>query len=389
MIRDLTTKDRKDKRKGRLPFQKQKRRGVISILVIVIIGFTVANVLAGLFLDQFQSSLPNREDHLWLLQHRDPTLPPRNSSVDTAGFVHIGKTGGSTISKLLRNGCTSFVTERPCRTNITDETYVSKFVEHYYHVVDFWRLPQSHHKAFILSVRDVFDRTVSALLYHHPKNAEAYNLVLNTKQKYLGPMAYECFPTLEQFANLLVPFGNSTECHYPYRHNQIVATECAPLACAVVHGRLRFFSHLFFNYQNILYTKLPLSSSSSSSSPQQQQQQPPREIYVLRQEKLWDDWKALNVLLGQREPVKIPSSSHNDEDWNNQRNITGLELPVTREISYEGRQKLCKALETEYMAYFRLLTRAINLHEKELEECRQIAQKNCPNLDTMSMLKHV
>jgi hypothetical protein len=56
----------------------------------------------------------------------DPTMPPRNSSADSFGFVHIGKTGGSTISHLLRNGCTSFETG-PCR-NITNETIVSKLV---------------------------------------------------------------------------------------------------------------------------------------------------------------------------------------------------------------------------------------------------------------------
>jgi hypothetical protein len=54
------------------------------------------------------------------------TMPPRNSSADSFGFVHIGKTGGSTISHLLRNGCNSFQTG-PCR-NITNETIVSKLV---------------------------------------------------------------------------------------------------------------------------------------------------------------------------------------------------------------------------------------------------------------------
>jgi hypothetical protein len=55
-----------------------------------------------------------------------PTLPPRNSSVDTAGFIHIGKTGGSTITTMLRNGCNSF-TSGPCR-NVTNESAISKLV---------------------------------------------------------------------------------------------------------------------------------------------------------------------------------------------------------------------------------------------------------------------
>lgn len=57
-------------------------------------------------------------------------MPPRKSSHNTIGFVHIGKTGGSTLSTLLRNGCTSFV-KLPCH-NITNESTVSKLVVRIY-----------------------------------------------------------------------------------------------------------------------------------------------------------------------------------------------------------------------------------------------------------------
>jgi hypothetical protein len=59
-------------------------------------------------------------------ERQQPTMPPRESSFDTAGYVHIGKTGGSTISKLLRNGCNSFESG-PCRL-VPHETQVSKLV---------------------------------------------------------------------------------------------------------------------------------------------------------------------------------------------------------------------------------------------------------------------
>jgi hypothetical protein len=54
------------------------------------------------------------------------TMAPQNSSEHTVGMVHVGKTAGSTISQLLRNGCTSFV-RGTCR-NITNESEVSKRV---------------------------------------------------------------------------------------------------------------------------------------------------------------------------------------------------------------------------------------------------------------------
>mmetsp|Transcript_7838 Transcript_7838/g.18884 ORF Transcript_7838/g.18884 Transcript_7838/m.18884 type:complete len:376 (+) Transcript_7838:82-1209(+) len=294
------------------------------------------------------------------------TMPPRDSSFHSAGFVHIGKTGGSTISTLLRNGCTSFV-EGSCKRNITHETVVSKYVEHYYHVPDFWRLPETKHESFIISIRDPFDRSVSSLLYHHPRNAEVYQLRQTKKQLHYGPLAFACFPTLEDFAQLME--GSSTNCNYPYHQRDVVADDCTGLACAVLHGKVRLFSHLFFNYRNILYTKLPT--------------EPPRKIYVLRQEDLWDDWREVNKLFGQTEEVVIP------HDFSNLRNISGITLPVTRDISVDGRQKLCLALTTEFEAYFKLLILAINMNNVEFEKSLKIADANCPNLNVRAMVQQI
>jgi len=296
---------------------------------------------------------------------QEPTMPPQDSSLHTAGFIHVGKTGGSTLSTLLRNGCTSFV-QGPCR-NITHETVVSKYVEHYYHVPDFWRLPKTKHEAFVISVRDPFDRSVSSLLYHHPQNAKVYQLQQTKKQLYYGPLVYACFPTLEDFAQLMQ--GSSTNCNYPYRQNSIVADDCAGLACAVLHGKVRLFSHLFFNYRNILYTKLPT--------------EPKRKIYVLRQEYMWQDWKQLNKLLGQTKEVVVP------KDSSNLRNISGIALPITRNISTDGKQKLCLALKSEFEAYFQLLLLAINIDDSGFKKSLSIADTNCPNLNVPTMVQEI
>jgi len=150
------------------------------------------------------------------------------------GYIHVGKTGGTTISKLLRNGCHSFF-PKPCRV-VANETVVSKLVEHYYHVPDFHTLPTSGDESYILSVRDVYDRTVSAFLYSHPKNVIHYGNEHNMRQssmvKERDAVSYKCFPTLETFASLLLR-GSSTDCDYPYLHNAIVTNDCSELACAV------------------------------------------------------------------------------------------------------------------------------------------------------------
>jgi hypothetical protein len=243
-----------------------------------------------------------------------------------------------------------------------------------------------------VTIRDPYDRTISALLYHHPNNANVYHLQQTTRQQQLGPVAYQCFPTLEKFANLLHR-GNATNCHYPYRHNVIEPKDCQELACATIHGKVRFFTHLFFNYRNILYTKLP----------------PHRQIYVIRQEHLWDDWQQLNQhiavsllsnvgdvtnkthhdwqqqqLQKQSTNVSISLPSLGRMNMESQRNVTGIQLPVTRQVSWGGRQKLCRALETEYRAYFQLLSMAMNMKENDIHDSFRIATKNCPHLVNMS-----
>ena len=153
-----------------------------------------------------------------------------SASSTSAGFVHVGKTGGSTLSMLLRNGCHSFV-RKPCHI-VPNETSTSRLVQAYYHVPDFHLLPASNHQIYILSVRDVYDRTISSFLYHHPKNFKYYHVTLRKQLIRQAPMAYRCFPTLEKFASFLRN-GNSTECDYPYRHNEIMTEDCNKFACAV------------------------------------------------------------------------------------------------------------------------------------------------------------
>ena len=141
----------------------------------------------------------------------------------------------------------------------------------------------------------------------------------------------------------------------------VFLTQPLPISSISATNPVRFFTHLFFNYRNILNTKIPT--------------QPKRQVYVIRQEHLWDDWAKVNKMFGQKEPVVVPSI-----ESLNQRNISGLMLPVTRTISEQGRRKLCKALESEYAAYFQILQKAENINDYDLEDARSIVSYNCPSL---------
>ena len=268
-------------------------------------------------------------------------------------------------------------------------------------VPDFWRLPTSNHQTYIISIRDPYDRTISSLLYHHPDNVKYYDIKETKKQKYYGPIVYhKCFPTLEIFSSLLtIPTTTETEtnCNYPYPPSYMEIGNCTEFACAAIHGKIRFFVHLFFNYRNILYTKIPTTTSTTTTNLAKEQQQ--RQIYVIRQEYLENDWSIINKIFEEKEsksesvgggivnsniPTTITRTTAITATaitaTTSFRNISGIKLPVTRDISLEGRNKLCIALKTEYIAYFELLQKALNINDNDMKKSIQIAASNCPIL---------
>jgi hypothetical protein len=115
-----------------LPIVNRKSVVVILLILCVVSNF-VFTWIAENRLESMQSHQSSEAQgsvlaptHQGIAKPWRKTMAPQESSPTTAGFIHVGKTGGSTISKLLRNGCTSFVAG-PCR-NITHESIVSKNV---------------------------------------------------------------------------------------------------------------------------------------------------------------------------------------------------------------------------------------------------------------------
>lgn len=306
----------------------------------------------------------------------DTSNPTKTTTVRTPmGFVHIGKTGGSTLAQQIVNACHSFVA-KPCPDQVhlrnENETAVSKAVVDYYHVPDFHMLPHAPRSDydFLVSVRDAYDRTVSAFLYMHPENLKVHgHISISRKEFRKSKEAYKCFPSLETFAGFLSGKRSQDDCDYPYHPGEIVSENCRELACAALHRRCRFFVHLFFNYRNILDKMLPQEDGDHR-----------RAIYVIRNEHLWEDWWQINSLLGQSdEEIRVLREHRRYGSY--ERNTKGLALPVNKTISPASRRILCEALEGEYAAYFRLLGLARNTNGDDLREAKEVASGNCPDLD--------
>jgi hypothetical protein len=294
-----------------------------------------------------------------------------NNNNITAGFIHLGKTGGSSIARVLQNGCSSN-RPKPCKPPVANETMASKLVQDYFHIVmDTARIASSDHDIYILSTRDVYDRFVSAFVYLHPRNQKTFqrnSLQSITREDMVDQhKAYRCFRNgLESFAQYL----GDEPLSFQYNNPDVIQKgNCTNLSRAIVAGRVKALGHMYNNYQNMLHW-IPSSSSERRRH---------RDIYLVRQEHLWDDWIRINQMLGQTEDVVLP-------DIQVRRNVTeimtqGQAPPVTKDVSNDGRDRLCQALAPEYQAYFELLRQARNIEENDIQEAVNSGKERCPNLD--------
>jgi hypothetical protein len=281
-------------------------------------------------------------------------LPP-----DTPGaFLHLAKTGGSTLSHLLRHGCHSTVLPKPCR-NVTAElqqqqphqreSYLS-LLSTYYHIPDFAKLVNNytHYAFYTLTLRDPLDRTLSSLVYTHPAN----QAVLGNHVRYRHRQFYEpCFPDLDQFAAAL----HSFQADRPNRN-----PPCVNKAHRALHNQAQWVEHLYYDAK-YMTNVIPAG----------------RPILVIRMEHLADDWRSANRALGQDDTTVLPPQQQLRQIDTHQR------LPVGRDnLQDESRRYLCEALLDEYQAYLALVWQAINLQERDRWEVYDRARQHCPELNT-------
>lgn len=133
----------------------------------------------------------------WLMTGVNDSMLPKPPHTPGA-FIHVGKTGGSTLSSQLRNGCHSWV-NKPCsQFPITNESRLSIFTT-YYHTPDFHWIAkrQYHYDFYVWTLRDPFSRLLSAFTYQHPRNmGHAKDDKYWARFVRRSIPAFSCFPTL-------------------------------------------------------------------------------------------------------------------------------------------------------------------------------------------------
>jgi len=329
------------------------------------------------------------------LKNESKPIPPQ---LTLGGFVHVGKTGGSTISTILRNGCNEVVPKpcKPIKVKKENETAISKLTT-YYH--DFKRGPREGkhsifmkpalHEFYLFTIRDPVDRLISSYLYTHPANKEAaqfsyfketelYNKKMEdldgsepkVREFYLQNIfkrsvsekanehIYKCFPTLNEYAALLNNPDEFTEGNWK---RFVGEGSCANVAKLTVHNKVD--EAMMHHLSNLSFITWNLGIGLINKT-----------IMVVRTENLNKDWITANVYLGQpKDTIQVPHTKLKDS--------TKVDQPVKKMLSEENRQKLCFALKKEYNVHLSLIGQSVNLSPSDKSVSLQAARESCPWLN--------
>ena len=327
-------------------------------------------------------------------------LPDTNRT--SFSFIHIGKTGGSTISSMLRNGCHEFL-PKPCpgRLNtIENESAASLRIQHYYHVCNI-TYSKNNSTSYVIMVRNPVHRAASAFLYHHPKNLQALllqqqqenqlvdfglssssnnnNDISKSKgrkrQTFYEPnvhnnFLYSCFPSLRFFALYVAkqmlpetvkarPIDNKKS----FSLKDLQTLNCTDIARKALLGQEPQMQHLYWNY------KAYVGSMPSSA-----------EVFVIRQEHLWEDWYEFNHLLEKQLNDGVTETvSTNVRQQQHHHLRSTKDLPVKNDLREHEIRIMCKYLREEIQLYVSLLNRAVNLSNEDVVESLSDLYKTCPH----------
>lgn len=312
----------------------------------------------------------SRHNHTLLPVVDDDSLPsvsppppsvdgsPRNHSMI---YVHVGKTGGITLDKVLRSNCMWYsgaARRKKCLKALDDDhdggssnTMVSELSKATLHLgprrdYNEWILNAT---IFLVTVRNPIARAVSASNFDHPSNNDprryAQGMPDSVKLFYI-----ECFPTVQDLANLLQVADQAKQ---RLTKKQLTCYNSARRTLAG-DGSRNGASHLRMNYA--FYNELSMALF------------PDRPLLVLRTEYLWEDLARIDRMLGGNGyfPHVGKAYTHGSQSH-----------AVQQGLSVQGKQTVCCYLASEMQIYEDLLRKAINLLPMEIRETLSEAYCDC------------
>ena len=322
-------------------------------------------------------------------------------------FLHIGKTGGSTISIHLRNGCFRKINMhhqcqfRGTKDWITNETVASYRTEEYFHMQYIPKEKQNQYTTLLTTVRNPITRFQSAFAFNHPMNKP-----IKSKQHMLNKQSqtYTCFPSISHLLKAamgqaviewneehqkdqtpkVLQLSTEKRKNFTKTLNPINCTQAAQIAFGLdstyttqqnmennYKGNHPWFNHMTFDYRQ--YYK---------------SMQPNKELLVMRTEHLYDDWVKVNDMLSLNRRQWWNSTDLKNEtyieDWPAIPPFAGIKRARDKQEPYrykthskQEREWLCHLLYDEIRIYFMIIMRAVNLNDDDLKEAVYDVQKSC------------
>lgn len=284
-------------------------------------------------------------------------------------LMHVGKTGGSSLSNALRAGC-MWMNNRPKRRKCmnelqkSEETALSKAVKAKFHCGPRPGNLEWIEKAtsIMFSVRDPVARFLSAWSMDHPDNGARNNKIKELIYKDCFPFPSNLSEALTDGQQLMLHWKdtttlNGTNISWTEGSQKDTVPNCTKLAYDVVTGNIVQVYHAKKNYA--LYYNYSLSRF------------PSKEVFVVRTEHLWDDAERIDKLLGGNGDILLAGrrEDHGSSQWK-------VHL-TTSDFTNEELGSFCCALSHEYELYQHIVYSAVNLKESEKQDALKSGYNYC------------
>lgn len=265
-------------------------------------------------------------------------------------LVHIGKTGGSSISMNVRHGCHAWWKEKynhgKCppeyEARVPYESEISNQVLDYWHM---HRVPVDRYSSFLVTVRDPVDRIASFFpaVFKEYLHRRFHRRKQTKCDKYIQ-VFFKCFKSVNKLAESLPGPKVAPE-------SLEAVADCPSMAWRSIRGEESCASHLTYNYQFYAGSIVDHKPAPGCTA---------KKTFVLRTKHLAEDWPRIDTMLGgsgARWPGTKERSSHNS---------IGGHAATNRTFSPVGIANLCRALGPELEVHAKLINSAVNLnlHEK-------------------------
>merc|ERR1712176_281068 len=218
-------------------------------------------------------------------------------------YLHVGKTGGTTLDKIFRSNCEYYQGGRKRKICFNElpqhESVLSHLTKYTVHVR--WNQKLINYAdnvatSYLFTVRNPIDRAISAFNMDNLNNMDqAKNMPKTEPIMYLKNIFYtQCFPTIEDLASVLsdqVNYGKTKSfearniTYYSKGFVKKFGKNCNELGRNTLDGAGHVVQnvHLHHNYE--FYAKHSFM------------RHPEKEVLVIRTERMWEDAANLNMAL--------------------------------------------------------------------------------------------